>query len=112
MKRFLNSAMAAVMGLVASVGLPVALDDKAARRLSGVVRCTTPTPKPAGAAPGRGGHRRQYLPNGARRSCRFVYARGNGARDARLRVISNNDRIENAVQADRLARKGLRVSGG
>jgi hypothetical protein len=72
-------------------------------------------------APGSGRRRRSYLPSiiglitkrrRLRPACKFVYARASrqATRDARLRVISNNDRIENALQQKRLEQKRLRAA--
>lgn len=64
---------------------------------------------------GRGRRRRAWLPailsvakkgRITRRSCRFVYSRPSRqrSRNARLSVIKNNDRIENAMQEARRRR--------
>lgn len=105
-RRAFSGLLAGLIGMMAGAGLPLAVDERSARRIAGVVRKVRLN-KPRGPA-GTRRHRRQYLPSSSfRKPCKFVYARGNAGRDARLRVITNNDRIENAVQAHRLKRKGL-----
>lgn len=71
--------------------------------------------------PGQGMRRRSYLPwilgiakRRFRPSCRFVYARKDKqlSREPRMRVIRNNDRIENAIQARRIEMRGTRIAVG